>query len=196
MRLVVGISGATGVVYGVRLLERLAEVDEVETHLVLTKYAELTLTLETSYDGDYVRGLADVVHNPRDLGATIASGSFLTGGMVVAPCSVKSLSGIANSYEDNLLIRAAGVQLKERRPLVLLVRETPLHLGHLRLMSAAAEMGATIMPPLPAFYTRPESIEEIVDHTVGRVLDLFGIDAGPVERWRGTRETAREQRDA
>jgi 4-hydroxy-3-polyprenylbenzoate decarboxylase len=195
-RLVVGISGATGVVYGVRLLQRLRDVDDVETHLVMTRHAELTLKLEGQVDADEVRALADVVHGVGEIGAPIASGSYLTDGMVIAPCSIKTLSGVANSFADNLLIRAADVTLKERRPLVLMVRETPLHLGHLRLMAAAAEAGATIFPPVPAFYARPASIDELVDHTVSRVLDLFGIDAGPFRRWEGTRERVRRDRDA
>ena len=154
-RVVVGISGASGVQYGVRALELLGQLG-VETHLVLTKAARATLAQETDLDVAAVRALADQVHSEHDLGAAIASGSFPTDGMLVAPCSVKSLSGIANSYDDNLLVRAADVTLKERRPLVLLVRETPLHAGHLRLMTQAADAGATIMPPVPAFYTRPE----------------------------------------
>ncbi len=192
-RLVVGISGATGVVYGVRVLEVLRGVASVETHLVMTRHGELTLALETDFDVNYVRGLADVAYSPTDLGATIASGSFLTHGMIVAPCSIKSLSGIANAYEETLLIRAAGVHLKERRPLALMVRESPLHLGHLRLLVSAAEQGATIVPPLPSFYTRPATIEELVDQTVGRVLDLFGVQSD-IPRWRGTREVGREKR--
>jgi 4-hydroxy-3-polyprenylbenzoate decarboxylase len=195
-RLVVGISGATGVVYGVRLLQRLRDVDDVETHLVMTRHAELTLKLEGPCEADEVRELADVVHGVGEIGAPIASGSYLTDGMVIAPCSIKTLSGVANSFADNLLIRAADVTLKERRPLVLMVRETPLHLGHLRLMAAAAEAGATIFPPVPAFYARPASIDELVDHTVSRVLDRFGIDAGPFRRWEGTRERVRRDRDA
>jgi flavin prenyltransferase len=142
-----------------------------------------------------VRSLADVTYNPGDLGATIASGSFLTSGMIVAPCSIKSLSGIANSYEETLLIRAAGVHLKEGRRLALMVRESPLHLGHLRLLVAAAEQGALIVPPLPSFYTRPSTIDELIGQTVGRLLDLFDLDAGPIDRWRGTRDTARAKRD-
>jgi flavin prenyltransferase len=194
-KLVVGVSGATGVVYGVRLLEVLRETEDVETHLVMTRHAELTLSLETDYTLDYVRSLADVTYNPGDLGATIASGSFLTSGMIVAPCSIKSLSGIANSYEETLLIRAAGVHLKEGRRLALMVRESPLHLGHLRLLVAAAEQGALIVPPLPSFYTRPSTIDELIGQTVGRLLDLFDLDAGSIDRWRGTRDTARAKRD-
>jgi 4-hydroxy-3-polyprenylbenzoate decarboxylase len=187
VKLVVGISGSTGVVYGVRLLERLRELDDVETHLVTTRHAEMTLRLETPYALEDVRALADVVHNVRDVGAPIASGSFRVDAMVVAPCSVKTLSGIANSYSDNLLLRAADVMLKERRPLVLAVRETPLHLGHLRLMAAAAELGAVIFPPVPAFYHLPQTLEDVVDHSVGRMLDQVGIVLPDVPRWQGTR---------
>lgn len=186
----VGISGATGVVYGVRLLECLRASGSAETHLVLTRHAELTLNLETDYSPSWVKSLADSVYRPNDLGAAIASGSFLTDGMIVAPCSMKSLSGIANAYEETLLIRAAGVALKEGRRVALLVRESPLHIGHLRLMTAAAEQGAMIVPPVPSFYTRPTSVDEIVDQTVGRLLDLFGIETNAVERWRGTEHAA------
>ncbi|MEN3340770.1 MAG: flavin prenyltransferase [Actinomycetota bacterium] len=188
MKLVVGISGSTGVIYGIRLLERLRDVPDVETHLVATRHADLTLRLETQYAPEDVRALADVVHNVRDVGAPIASGSFRVDAMVVAPCSIKTLSGIASSYSDNLLLRAADVMLKERRPLVLAVRETPLHLGHLRLMAAAAELGAVIFPPVPAFYHRPASLEDVIGHSVGRMLDQVGIVLADVPRWEGTKE--------
>jgi 4-hydroxy-3-polyprenylbenzoate decarboxylase len=188
VKLVVGISGSTGVIYGIRLLERLRDVPDVETHLVATRHADLTLRLETQYAPEDVRALADVVHNVRDVGAPIASGSFRVDAMVVAPCSIKTLSGIASSYSDNLLLRAADVMLKERRPLVLAVRETPLHLGHLRLMAAAAELGAVIFPPVPAFYHRPESLEDVIGHSVGRMLDQVGIVLPDVPRWEGTKE--------
>jgi flavin prenyltransferase len=188
MRVVVGISGSTGVVYGVRVLERLRELADVETHLVATRHAELTLRLETAYSIDDVRALADVVHGVRDVGAPIASGSFPVDAMVVAPCSIKTLSGIASSYSENLLLRAADVMLKERRPLVLAVRETPLHLGHLRLLAQAAELGAVIFPPVPAFYHRPESLDDVIDQSVGRMLEQVGIVLPGLPRWEGTRE--------
>ncbi|MBI4278565.1 MAG: UbiX family flavin prenyltransferase [Armatimonadetes bacterium] len=189
MRLVVGISGATGVIYGVRLLEMLRDAG-VESHLVMTRHAHLTLRSETEYEYGYVKGLASVVHSPSDLGASISSGSFRTDGMIVAPCSMKSLSGIVNSYNDNLLVRAADVTMKERRRLVLIVRETPLHTGHLRLMTAASELGAIIFPPVPAFYTRPASVDDVVNQTAARVLDLFGIEVKALRRWQGIREGA------
>jgi 4-hydroxy-3-polyprenylbenzoate decarboxylase len=183
-RLVVGISGASGALYGVRLLELLAGAP-VETHLVVSKSAQLTLAAETQRKPADLAGLADFVHNAADVAAPIASGSFKTLGMVIAPCSVRSLSEIAYGTTSSLLTRAADVMLKERRRLVLLVRETPLHLGHLRAMSAATEAGAVIYPPVPALYARPASLEEMVDHTLGRVLDLFEIDVGAVRRWSG-----------
>jgi 4-hydroxy-3-polyprenylbenzoate decarboxylase len=192
MRLIVGITGSTGVVYGVRLLERLRELEDVESHLVVTRHGELTMRLETDYELDYVRGLADVVHNVRDVGATIASGSFPTDGMIVAPCSIKTLSGIVNSYDENLMIRAADVTLKEKRRLVLVVRETPLHLGHLRLMTAAAEIGATIFPPVPAFYNRPDDLDDVIDQSVARMLDQVGIVLPGVRRWEGTTDRLHE----
>ncbi|GAA5143520.1 flavin prenyltransferase UbiX [Nocardioides marinquilinus] len=190
---VVGITGGSGSIYGVRLLERLREL-AVETHLVVTQPGLLTLSQETDWTADQLRDLASEVHPVRNVGASIASGSFRTRGMVVVPCSIKTLSGIAHSYADNLLVRAADVTLKERRPLVLVVRETPLHLGHLRLMTTAAEIGATILPPAPAMYTRPRTVDDIVDHTVGRVLDQLGLDV-EMPRWAGTtpsRETTFE----
>ncbi len=188
MRLVVGISGSTGVIYGIRLLERLRDLADVETHLVTTRHADLTLRLETSFRVEDVRALADVVHNVRDVGAPLASGSFRADGMIVAPCSIKTLSGIATSYSDNLLLRAADVMLKERRPLVLAVRETPLHLGHLRLMATAAELGAVVFPPVPAFYHRPQTLDDVIDQSVGRMLDQVGIVLPDVPRWEGTKE--------
>lgn len=192
MRIIVGISGATGTIYGVRLLEVLHSLPEVESHLVMTEHARLTLRLETDYDWAYVKGLADVVHDIRDIGATISSGSFRVQGMIVLPCSIKTLSGIVHSYDDNLLVRAADVVLKERRPLVLGVRETPLHLGHLRMMATAAELGAIIVPPVPAFYNRPQTVDDIVNQTVGRVLDQVGLEWQQFRRWEGTKERARE----
>jgi 4-hydroxy-3-polyprenylbenzoate decarboxylase len=185
MRLIVGISGASGVIYGIRLLEVLRDHPEVETHLVISNGGKLNISLETAMPVKQVEGLASVVHSDQNLAATIASGSFHTDGMVVAPCSMKTLSGIVNSYADTLMVRAADVVLKERRRLVLVPREMPLHEGHCRLMYEAARMGAVIAPPMPAFYNEPKSIDDLVDHTVGRLLDLFGIDSGIVKRWRG-----------
>ncbi|MFO1284549.1 MAG: UbiX family flavin prenyltransferase [Burkholderiales bacterium] len=181
-RLVVGISGASGIVYGVRLLEALRG-SGVETHLVMTRSAQLTLAYELPMKLADVQALADVVHRNENIGASISSGSFATLGMIVAPCSIRSLGEIASSVTSSLLTRAADVVLKERRRLVLLVRETPLHLGHLRRMTEATEMGAIVMPPVPAFYSRPSTIDDIVDHTVGRALDLFGISNALVRRW-------------
>jgi flavin prenyltransferase len=183
-RMIIGISGATGTVYGVRLLETLRLLD-IETHLVMTKPAERTLTYETDYKVRAVRDLADFWYSDADIGATVASGSFRTMGMVVAPCSVRSLSAIATGNTDGLLSRAADVCLKERRRVVLMFRETPLHTGHIRSMAQATENGAIVFPPVPAFYDRPDSIDVMVNHTVGRVLDLFDLDAGLVRRWSG-----------
>ncbi|MGY0151930.1 UbiX family flavin prenyltransferase [Edwardsiella tarda] len=190
-RLIIGISGASGVIYGIRLLEVLRSHPEVETHLVMSQAARQTLALETDRSLREVLALADVVHDVRDIAAAISSGSFKTAGMVILPCSIKTLSGIVHGYSDTLLIRAADVVLKERRPLVLCVRETPLHLGHLRMMTSAAELGAVIMPPVPAFYHRPQRIEEIIDQTVNRVLDQLDITL-PHElfpRWQGGHRT-------
>lgn len=184
-RLVVGLSGASGVVYGIRLLEVLRDQADIETHLVVSGGARRTIELETDFALEQVEALADHVHDARDLAAPLSSGSFRTMGMVVAPCSIKTLSGIAHSYNDNLLIRAADVTLKERRRLVLLPRETPLHLGHARLLVQVLEMGAIVMPPVPALYHRPRTIDDVVNHTVSRVLDLFGIDNELVSRWAG-----------
>ena len=181
-RLIIGISGASGVIHGVRLLELLRPLD-IEAHLVMSKTAELTLAYETDYKPAAVRALADAAYAPGDLGAAPASGSFTTLGMIVAPCSIRSMSEIATGVTTSLLTRAADVVLKERRRLVLMVRESPLHAGHLRNMAALAELGAIIAPPVPAFYSMPRSIDDIVDHTVGRALDLFDIDAGVVRRW-------------
>lgn len=181
-RLIVGITGASGVRYGVRLLEILRDLP-VESHLVMSKAAELTLAYETSLKVAEVTALADTVYPAGDVGAAISSGSFQTLGMVIAPCSVRSMSEIATGVTSNLLTRAADVVLKERRRLVLMLRETPLHTGHLRSMLALSEMGAVIAPPVPGFYANPQSIDEMVDHTLGRVLDLFGLDAGTVKRW-------------
>jgi len=181
-RLIVGISGASGVIYGVRMLQMLRALG-VETHLVMSKSAQLTLTHETDMSVAEVKALADVTYSNTDIGAAIASGSFRVTGMVIAPCSVKTLSEIASGITGSLLSRAADVTLKERRRLVLMLRETPLHLGHLRSMVAVTEAGAIVSPPVPAFYARPAPIDEMVDHSVGRVLDLFGIESGAVRRW-------------
>jgi flavin prenyltransferase len=182
-RLIVGLTGSSGVIYGVRLLEVLKAISEIETHLILSKGAELTLRLETEKSPAGVKALADVVHNPRNLAASISSGSFPVSGMAVVPCSMKSLAQIALSLGDNLLARAADVTLKERRKLVLVPRETPLHLGHLRHMTAIAEMGGVILPPVPAFYHAPKTIMDLVDQTVGKVLDQFEIEHDLFRRW-------------
>jgi 4-hydroxy-3-polyprenylbenzoate decarboxylase len=184
-RLVVGISGASGAILAVRLLEVLAQMDGIETHLVVSPAARLTIRDETGRSVKEVEALADVVYKPQDVGAAIASGSFSTGGMVVVPCSIKTLSAVAHSFAGDLLARAADVTLKEGRPLLLVVRETPLHLGHLRLMVQAAEIGAIIFPPVPAFYARLSSVEEMVDNTVGRVLARLGIDNELYMQWEG-----------
>jgi len=181
-RLIVGISGASGAVYGVRALEAIRELG-IESHLVVTKAAALTLSQELDMSPADLGAKADVVHKLSDVGASIASGSFRTLGMIVAPCSVRTLSEIATGVTSSLLTRAADVTLKERRPLVLMVRETPFHLGHLRTMVRVTEMGAIVAPPLPAFYARPHSLEEMVDQSVGRALDLFGLSWTPVKRW-------------
>lgn len=186
-RLVVGITGSTGVIYGIRLLEILRDMPTVETHLVMSRAARETIALETDYEPRAVEQLADMVYRIGDVAAAISSGSFLTMGMVVAPCTIKTAGALAVSFTDNLLTRAADVTLKERRRLVLVVRETPLHLGHLRVLTQLAEFGATIMPPMPAFYQRPATITDIVDQTVGRILDQFGVQP-PHElfrRWEG-----------
>lgn len=184
-RLIVAISGASGAIYGLRLLEALRQDRAVETHLILTEAARITVTQETTWSVSEVEALADVVHKPNNIGASIASGSFEVTGMVVAPCSIKSLSAIAHSAASDLLSRAADVQLKEGRPLVLAVRETPLHLGHLRLMVQAAEIGAIIMPPVPAFYSRPQSLDDVINGTVGRILLRLGIDNELYFEWLG-----------
>lgn len=174
--LIVGISGASGAQYGIRLLQVLQPLAQIETHLIISQAARRTIALETDFSLREVTALADVYHDVRDIAASVSSGSFRTAGMVILPCSVKTLSGIVHSYADDLLVRAADVVLKERRTLVLGVRETPLHLGHLRLMTQAAELGAVIMPPVPAFYHRPQTLDDIIDQTVNRVLDQFAID--------------------
>jgi 4-hydroxy-3-polyprenylbenzoate decarboxylase len=183
-RLIVGITGASGAIYGVRLLRLLAATD-IETHLVMSRSAKVTLTQELDIGVAEVSALAKVVHQVDNIGASISSGSFRTLGMVIAPCSMRSLAEIASGVTSSLVTRAADVVLKERRRLVLLVREAPLHLGHLRSMTAATEMGAIVYPPVPAFYARPENLEQMVDHTLGRVLDLFDIETNAVSRWGG-----------
>ncbi len=187
-RLIVGISGASGVIFGVRALQVLRTLPGIETHLVLSAAARRTLVEETDWSAAAVEALADTVHNPKDIGAAIASGSFRTAGMLVAPCSIKTLSGIANSYADNLLTRAADVCLKERRPLVLMLRETPLHLGHIELMERATRCGAILAPPVPAFYNRPATIDDLIDHAVGKALDLFDIEHRLLKRWKEDEE--------
>lgn len=186
-RLVVGISGASGAIYGIRLLTVLQDVAGVQTHLVLSTAARRTIGMETDFTVDQVEAMADHVYRPGDIAAPISSGSFRSIGMVIAPCSMKTVSGIANSYSANLLLRAADVILKEHRRLVLLVRETPLHLGHLRLLTQLAEMGAVVMPPVPAFYHRPDTLDEVIDQTVNRTLDLLDIelDGDLFTRWNG-----------
>ena len=185
MRLIVGISGASGVIYGIRLLEILNTVPDLETHLVLSNGAKLNISLETDRQVKEVEAMADVVHSDQNLAAIIASGSYQTDGMIIVPCSMKTLSGVVHSYADTLLVRAADVVLKERRRLILVPRETPLHVGHCRLLYEAAQVGAVIVPPMPAFYNDPQSVDDIINHTVGRLLDLFGIDSGLVKRWQG-----------
>lgn len=181
-RMIVGISGASGIAYGVRTLQALRKLN-IESHLVMTRAAQVTLAHEMTMKVSEVNALASVVHKIDDMGASVSSGSFQTLGMIVAPCSIRTLSEVATGVTSNLLTRAADVVLKERRRLVLLVRETPLHLGHLRSMVQATEMGAIMLPPVPAFYNQPKTIDDIVDHTVGRALDLFGMEAGLVKRW-------------
>jgi 4-hydroxy-3-polyprenylbenzoate decarboxylase len=182
-RLIVGLSGATGAIYGVRILEILSEREEIETHLVLTKAGKMTIQVETPYSVKDVEAMADVVHDINNVGASISSGSFRTEGMVIAPCSMKSMGGIAHSIGGDLLVRAADVVLKERKKLVLVVRETPLHLGHLEAMVSLTRMGAIIFPPVPAFYHRPKSLEEVINQTCTRILDQFEIDVGLFHRW-------------
>ncbi len=186
-RLIVGFSGASGVIYGIRLLEVLRSVADVETHGIISHAAKRTIQLETDYAVDQVESLADKLYNFNDIAAALSSGSYRTTGMVVIPCAIKTLSGIANAYSDNLILRAADVVLKERRKLVLVLRETPLHLGHIRLMAQVTEMGAIIMPPIPAFYHRPQTIDDIINQTVNRVLDSLDIELGQdlFQRWPG-----------
>jgi 4-hydroxy-3-polyprenylbenzoate decarboxylase len=183
-RLILAITGASGAIYGIRALQILRSLEDVETHVILTPAGLRTILEETEFKAEQARALADRIYDHRDIGAAISSGSFQTIGMLVAPCSVRTLSGIANCYDSELVVRAADVCLKERRRVVLLFREAPLHAGHLALMDQATRNGAIIMPPVPAFYTRPKTIDDIIDQTVGRALDLLGIDANIVKRWR------------
>src|SRR5450830_700098 len=189
-RIVIAITGATGAVYGVRLLQHLQHIEGIETHLIVSEAAVLTLHQETGLQRREVEALAHVVHKVRDVGASIASGSFQSDGMIIAPCSMKTLASVAHGLSDNLIARAADVVLKERRRLVLMVRETPFNLAHLRNMTAVTEMGGIIFPPLPSFYHHPQSIAEMVDHTVARVIDLFGIEHGLAPRWNGLKASA------
>ena len=200
-RLIVGITGASGVIYGIRMLEMLKIMGGVETHLMMSRFARLNIEIETTHTPQYVESLAAEVHNIGNQAASISSGSFKTDGMVVAPCSMKTLSAIVNSSADNLLTRAADVVLKERRTLVLMPREAPLHVGHCKLLYEAAQLGAVIAPPMPAFYNQPQTIDDLINHSVGRVLDLFDLDAGILKRWEGpdirspkSAEKARPQR--
>jgi len=185
MVLIIGITGATGAIYGIRLLEVLSARRDIETHLVISEAGELNIRHETDWKIEAIKALADYYYDINDIGARLASGSFKRDGMIVAPCSIKTLSALANSYTENLLIRAGDVTLKERKRLVLLVRETPLHIGHIRNMERLSEMGAIIMPPVPAFYYRPKTIQDIIDHTIGKVLDIFGIEHNLFQRWSG-----------
>ena len=194
-KLIVGMSGSSGVIYGIRMLEILKTISGVETHLVMSPYARLNVSIETPHDAEYVEGLADEVHSNSNQAASLASGSFKTDGMVVAPCSMKTLSAIVNSYADSLLVRAADVVLKERRRLVLMPREAPLHVGHCKLLYEAAQLGAVISPPMPAFYNQPQTIDDLVNHSVGRILDLFDLDARIIKRWKGKSGQSATQED-
>lgn len=182
-RIIVGLSGASGVIYGIRTLMHLGKLADVESHLVMSEDAKINIRIETDYSVDEVAEMADVVHRGDNLAASISSGSFLTAGMIVIPCSVKSLSGIVNSYADNLLARAADVVLKEKRKLILVVRETPLHKGHLELMVRAADLGAMILPPMPAFYQKPETIDDLIDQTIGKAFDYLELEHNLFRRW-------------
>ncbi len=185
MILIVGISGATGVIYGIRLLQVLSKIKGIETHLVISEAGEINIRYETDWKVEDIRRLASFTYDVHDVGARLASGSFRRDGMIIAPCTVKTMSALANSYTENLLIRAGDVTIKERRKLVLLVRETPLHLGHLRNMERLTEMGAIVFPPVPAFYHKPRTIEDIIDHTIGKILDIFDIPHDLYDRWAG-----------
>lgn len=193
-RLIVAITGASGVIYGIRALEILRQCRDVESHVIVSPSAARTIAEETDYDIDTVRKLGDVHYNFKDIGAAISSGSFKTEGMLIAPCSVKTLSGIANCFNEELIVRAADVCLKERRRVVLMFRETPLHAGHIRLMEQATLNGAIVMPPVPGFYSKPRSIDDMVTQSTGRALDLLGIDAGVVRRWKDTPAASRPRK--
>ena len=188
MKLIIAITGASGAIFGIRLLEILQQMDNIETHLVISKAANITIKTETNYQLADIKKMADTYYNAEDISASIASGSFKTDGMIVAPCSIKTMSAIANSYGDNLISRAADVILKEKRKLVLLLRETPFHLIHLRNMAAVVENGGIIYPPVPAFYNNPKTIDDIINHTIYRVLDLFDIDNDKLKRWNGLKK--------
>ena len=190
VQLIIGMSGASGVIYGIRLLQVLQQESNIETHLILSDSAKLNIAVETQFSAKAVQAMADHVHSNKDIGATIASGSFKSNGMIIAPCSIKTLSAVANCYADSLIVRAADVMLKERRRLVLVPRETPLHTGHCELLLQASRSGAILAPPMPAHYIKPQSVDDLVDHHVGRVLDLFDIDPGIVKRWQGTQGNA------
>ena len=193
MRLIIGMSGASGVIFGIRMLEVLKTIPDVETHLIISNGAKLNIAIETEWTVKDVEALADVVHNDHNLAATISSGSFKTSGMIVAPCSMKTLSGIVTSYADTLVVRAADVVLKEHRRLVLVPRETPLHAGHCKLLHEAALNGAIIAPPMPQFYNLPETLDDIINHTTGRLLDLFDLDSDFVKRWEGANNAAKNR---
>jgi len=191
-RIIIGMSGASGVIYGIRMLEILKTIGGVETHLVMSRYARMNIEIETTHTPQDVEALADVVHSADNQAASISSGSFKTDGMVIAPCSMKTLSAVVNSYADSLLSRAAGVVLKEQRRLVLMPREVPLHVGQCKLLYEAAQLGAVIAPPMPAFYIQPQTIDDLINHSVGRVLDLFDLDAGILKRWEGRKTSPDE----
>lgn len=186
-RLIISMTGASGAIYGIRALEVLREVNEIETQLIMSPSAQYTITEECGMTVAQVKEMADRVHSYKDVGASVASGSYQNSGMLIAPCTIKSLSGFANCYDDNLIARAADVCLKERRRVVALLRETPFHMGHIKLMERATENGAIIMPPVPAFYHKPQSIDDIVNQTVGRALDLFDLEIDLVKRWKNDR---------
>jgi len=188
MKLIIAITGASGAIFGIRLLEILKEIDDIQTHLIISKSAGLTIKSETNYKLNDIKAVADFSYNPDDISACLASGSFKTDGMIIAPCSIKTMSAIAHSYCDNLITRSADVTLKEKRKLILMLRETPLHLTHLRNMVAIAENGGILYPPVPAFYSNPETIDDLVNHTVYRMLDLFEIDNDKLKRWNGLRD--------
>jgi 4-hydroxy-3-polyprenylbenzoate decarboxylase len=185
MVLIIGITGASGVIYGIRLLELLSTKKEIQTHLIISEAGEINIRHETDWKIEDIRSLANYSYDINDIGGPLGSGSFKTDGMIVAPCTIKTMSALANSYTENLLLRAGDVTLKERRKLVLLVRETPLHIGHIRNMERLTEMGTIVMPPVPAFYYKPKTIQDIVDHTIGKVLDIFDIEHNLFQRWAG-----------